>query len=217
MIPGELDPASGDIELNAGRPTLRLTVANSGDRPIQVGSHYHFSETNNGAAVRPRRRARPCRLDIAAGTAVRFEPGQSARSNWWRWPARGECTASMAEVMGELRGGAMSRIDRSPGRPMPKCMAPPRGDRLRLADTELWIEVERDFTIYGEEVKFGGGKVIRDGMGQSQRVSERRGRHGDHQCADRRPLGHRQGRHRRSRPGASPASARPATPTSSRA
>ena len=76
MIPGELDPASGDIELNAGRPTLRLTVANSGDRPIQVGSHYHFAETNP-ALLFDRAAARGHRLDIAAGTAVRFEPGQT--------------------------------------------------------------------------------------------------------------------------------------------
>lgn len=76
MIPGELDPASGDIELNAGRPTLRLTVANSGDRPIQVGSHYHFAETNAALSF-DRVAARGFRLDIAAGTAVRFEPGQT--------------------------------------------------------------------------------------------------------------------------------------------
>ena len=73
---------------------------------------------------------------------------------------------------------------------------PTTGDRVRLADTELWIEVEKDFTIYGEEVKFGGGKVIRDGMGQSQRVIRRNRRHGDHECVDHRSLGHRQGRHR---------------------
>ena len=76
MIPGELFPAEGEIELNAGRPTVTLTVANTGDRPIQVGSHYHFFETN--AALRfDRDRARGFRLDIPAGTAIRFEPGQS--------------------------------------------------------------------------------------------------------------------------------------------
>ncbi len=75
MIPGELMSVPGDIELNAGRRTLRLTVANTGDRPIQVGSHYHFFETN--AALRfDRAAARGFRLNIAAGTAVRFEPGQ---------------------------------------------------------------------------------------------------------------------------------------------
>ena len=75
MTPGELLVDDGEIEINAGRPTLRLTVANTGDRPIQVGSHYHFFETN--AALRfDRAAARGFRLNIAAGTAVRFEPGQ---------------------------------------------------------------------------------------------------------------------------------------------
>ena len=76
MIPGELFVADGDIELNVGRPTLGLTVTNTGDRPIQVGSHYHFAETNAALAF-DRAAARGMRLDIAAGTAVRFEPGQS--------------------------------------------------------------------------------------------------------------------------------------------
>ena len=76
MIPGEYQIQDGEIELNAGRRTLRLSVANSGDRPIQVGSHYHFFETNNGLRF-DRDKARGMRLDIAAGTAVRFEPGQT--------------------------------------------------------------------------------------------------------------------------------------------
>lgn len=76
MIPGEIIPADGVIELNAGRPTLTLTVANSGDRPIQVGSHYHFYETNSALQFE-RERARGYRLNIPAGTAVRFEPGQT--------------------------------------------------------------------------------------------------------------------------------------------
>ncbi len=76
MIPGEIAVASGDIELNAGRETLRLVVANTGDRPIQVGSHYHFAETNTALAF-DRAAANGFRLDIAAGTAVRFEPGQT--------------------------------------------------------------------------------------------------------------------------------------------
>ncbi|MGA2550362.1 MAG: urease subunit beta [Burkholderiaceae bacterium] len=76
MIPGELLVAPGEIELNAGRPTARLEVANAGDRPIQVGSHYHFFEVN-GALQFDRAVARGMRLNIAAGTAVRFEPGQS--------------------------------------------------------------------------------------------------------------------------------------------
>jgi urease subunit beta len=76
MIPGEVIPAAGELELNAGRPTVTLTVANTGDRPVQVGSHYHFFETNAALAF-DRERARGMRLDIPAGTAVRFEPGQS--------------------------------------------------------------------------------------------------------------------------------------------
>ena len=75
MIPGEVFPAKGEIELNAGLPTAKVTVANTGDRPIQVGSHYHFYETN-GALAFDRETARGMRLDIPAGTAVRFEPGQ---------------------------------------------------------------------------------------------------------------------------------------------
>ena len=76
MIPGEIITASGDIKLNAGAPTVILTVANTGDRPIQVGSHYHFFETNSALQFE-REKARGMRLDIAAGTAVRFEPGQT--------------------------------------------------------------------------------------------------------------------------------------------
>jgi urease subunit beta len=76
MIPGEVIPAEGEIELNAGRQTVNLTVANTGDRPIQVGSHYHFFETNPALRFE-REKARGFRLDIPAGTAVRFEPGQS--------------------------------------------------------------------------------------------------------------------------------------------
>ncbi len=76
MIPGEVMPASGEIELNAGRSTITLHVANTGDRPVQVGSHYHFAEANTGLDF-DREKARGMRLDIPAGTAVRFEPGQS--------------------------------------------------------------------------------------------------------------------------------------------
>lgn len=76
MIPGEIIPQPGDIEINTGRDTVKVTVANTGDRPVQVGSHYHFFETNT-ALVFDRDAARGMRLNIAAGTAIRFEPGQS--------------------------------------------------------------------------------------------------------------------------------------------
>ncbi len=74
MIPGEIIPASGKLTLNAGQPTVVLHVENTGDRPVQVGSHYHFYEVNEGLRF-DREKARGMRLDIAAGTAVRFEPG----------------------------------------------------------------------------------------------------------------------------------------------
>lgn len=76
MIPGEIITAAGDIELNAGQPTTTITVSNTGDRPVQVGSHYHFFETNEGLSFN-RDEARGMRLDIAPGSAVRFEPGQT--------------------------------------------------------------------------------------------------------------------------------------------
>ena len=76
MIPGEIEAAAGEVVLNAGRMTVVVQVTNSGDRPIQVGSHYHFFETNDALKF-DRKKAYGCRLNIAAGTAVRFEPGQS--------------------------------------------------------------------------------------------------------------------------------------------
>ncbi len=107
----------------------------------------------------------------------------------------------------------MARIPRAAYADM---FGPTTGDRVRLADTDLFVEVERDLTTYGEEVKFGGGKVIRDGMGQSQAAAGRgRGRYRHHQRADHRPLGHRQGRRRHHATAASRASARPATRTCS--
>jgi urease subunit beta len=78
MIPGEIITADGEIELNAGQPTVTVEVSNTGDRPIQVGSHYHFAETNNALHF-DRAKARGHRLDIPAGTAVRFEPGQTRK------------------------------------------------------------------------------------------------------------------------------------------
>lgn len=76
MIPGEMKIVSGDLELNVGRETIKITVANTGDRPVQIGSHYHFYETNSGLRF-DREKTKGFRLNIAAGTAVRFEPGQT--------------------------------------------------------------------------------------------------------------------------------------------
>ncbi|WP_319774533.1 urease subunit beta [Breoghania sp.] len=101
MIPGEILPASGEIELNAGLEPLTLEVANTGDRPVQVGSHYHFAETNPGLSF-DREAAKGMRLDIPAGTAVRFEPGQTRSVTLV--PFRGERTVYgfNQAVMGKL-------------------------------------------------------------------------------------------------------------------
>jgi urease beta subunit len=101
MIPGEIIPAAGEIELNAGRPTLTLTIANTGDRPIQVGSHFHFAETN-GALTFDRAAARGMRLDIPAGTAVRFEPGQTREITLVAFAGAREVYGFAGAVMGKL-------------------------------------------------------------------------------------------------------------------
>ena len=101
MIPGEVLTAPGDIEMNAGQPRTTLTVSNTGDRPVQVGSHYHFAETNPALSF-DRAAARGQRLDIAAGTAVRFEPGQTREVHLV--PYRGDrvVTGFNQTVMGKL-------------------------------------------------------------------------------------------------------------------
>src|SRR5438270_13016262 len=101
MIPGELFIQDGEIELNAGRKTVTLTVANSGDRPIQVGSHYHFFETNPALKFE-RKKARGMRLNIPAGTAVRFEPGQSREVALVAYAGTRKVYGFRAEVMGKL-------------------------------------------------------------------------------------------------------------------
>jgi urease subunit beta len=106
MIPGEILPQDGDIEQNAGRATVTLTIANTGDRPIQVGSHYHFAETNAALAF-DRAAARGFRLNIAAGTAVRFEPGQTR-------------TVELVALAGDrvvygFTGAVMGPLDAKPG------------------------------------------------------------------------------------------------------
>ena len=178
MIPGEIFIKDGEIELNAGRKTVTLTVANTGDRPIQVGSHYHFFETNPALKFDRKNRPRGMRLDIA---------GRHRRCASSRGAERARCTlvpliaasARSTVSRGDFRQHIVAtsrwrtvmsvKITRSAYADM---FGPTTGDRVRLADTELIIEVEKDFTTYGEEVKFGGGKVIRDGMGQSQVTNE---------------------------------------------
>jgi urease subunit beta len=104
MIPGEMKVAAGDIEINAGRATVTLKVTNTGDRPIQVGSHYHFFETNDALSFE-RAKARGFRLDIAAGTAVRFEPGQSRTVQLVALAGERKVFGFQGKVMGPLGGG----------------------------------------------------------------------------------------------------------------
>ncbi|MBL8789502.1 MAG: urease subunit beta [Rhizobiales bacterium] len=101
MIPGEVITPQGDIELNKGLPRITLTVANTGDRPVQVGSHYHFFETNEALRF-DRDKARGHRLDIAAGTAVRFEPGQSREVTLIPLGGARRVFGFQQKIMGEL-------------------------------------------------------------------------------------------------------------------
>jgi len=101
MIPGEMQIEPGEIELNAGRPTITLVVANTGDRPVQVGSHYHFYETNAALAF-DREPTRGMRLDIAAGTAVRFEPGQTRTVQLVAYAGERKVYGFQGRIMGPL-------------------------------------------------------------------------------------------------------------------
>ncbi|KFY81425.1 hypothetical protein V500_11431 [Pseudogymnoascus sp. VKM F-4518 (FW-2643)] len=194
-MPGAVIAVKGKITINKGRKRIQLKVTNHGDRPVQVGSHYHFIETNPQLEF-DRVRSYGYRLDIAAGTSIRFEAGD-------------EKTVTLVEIAGRkiVRGGNniasgvldLSRtdeilknieagnfrnilepagdaahikpfeIDRSVYASM---FGPTVGDRIRLGDTDLWIKVEKDLTSYGDECKFGGGKTLRDGMGQATGESD---------------------------------------------
>ncbi|KAK4912444.1 Urease, partial [Elasticomyces elasticus] len=173
------------IVLNEGRKRIRLRVTSKGDRPIQVGSHYHFIETNPQLEF-DRGRAYGYRLDIPAGTSVRFEPGDSK-------------TVTLVEIAGNqiIHGGnnlASGKVDFAKGEEIAQIIAaagfahmpepegdlahiniasmtradyagmfgPTTGDCIRLGATDLWIKVEKDLTGYGDECKFGGGKTLRE-------------------------------------------------------
>jgi len=101
MIPGEIQTAAGDIELNVGRRTVKISVANSGDRPIQVGSHYHFFETNTALHFE-REATRGMRLNIPAGTAVRFEPGQRREVELVDYAGARRVYGFTGKIMGDL-------------------------------------------------------------------------------------------------------------------
>lgn len=214
MKAGEYKIKAGEMILNAGRSVQTIEVVNTGDRPIQIGSHYHFYEVNDALSF-DREATKGYRLNILSGTAVRFEPGQAREVELVAIAGKREVYGFAGRVMGPVdikRTGSTSQklIDR---RIHAEHFGPTTGDKVRLADTNLWLEVEYDLTSQidhdidtdkthsldsnvdsilisgseddslkssesnpqssanvsiGEEVKFGGGKVIRDGMGQSQ-------------------------------------------------
>lgn len=214
MKAGEYKIKAGEMTLNAGRSVQTIEVINTGDRPIQIGSHYHFYEVNDALSF-DKEATKGYRLNILSGTAVRFEPGQAREVELVAIAGKREVYGFAGRVMGPVdikRTGSTSQklIDR---RIHAEHFGPTTGDKVRLADTNLWLEVEYDLTSQidhdidtdkthsldsnvdsilisgseddslkssesnpqssanvsiGEEVKFGGGKVIRDGMGQSQ-------------------------------------------------
>ncbi|KAH7875709.1 urease [Lentinula edodes] len=187
--PGAVVARKERIVINKGRERIKLRVTNNGDRPVQIGSHYHFIETNRLLSF-DRAKAYGKRLDIPAGTAVRFEPGDvktvtlcsiaggkiisggNGLASGVFNPDRTEeiINSLMQKGFGHVpEPGALEVTDDTDiGREAYISMfGPTTGDRIRLGDTELWIEVEHDKTVYGDEVKFGGGKTIREGMGQA--------------------------------------------------
>ncbi|KAJ6597175.1 urease [Mycena vulgaris] len=188
-LPGAIISRPDRIVINQGRERVQLRVTNNGDRPIQIGSHYHFIETNAALSF-DRGKSYGKRLDIPAGTAVRFEPGDVKTvtlctiagakivSGGNRLASGVYDFARTDQIVSELvqkgfghvpEPGALEiNVDTDIGRDAYISMfGPTVGDRVRLGDTELWIEVEHDETVYGDEVKFGGGKSIREGMGQA--------------------------------------------------
>ena len=196
QTPGAVVPAAdGRIVFNKGRKRIRLQVTSKGDRPIQVGSHYHFIETNPHLDF-DRLRAYGYRLDIAAGTSIRFEPGDKKTVTLveigghrvirgGNGVASGPVDLSRAdEILARLQEGGFahtpepdadsSRIDLSSmaREAYVTMFGPTTGDRIRLGPTALWITVEKDLAGYGDECKFGGGKTLREGMGQASGRSD---------------------------------------------
>ncbi|CAH8382795.1 unnamed protein product [Eruca vesicaria subsp. sativa] len=200
VIPGDIIYGDGSIIINHGRKAIVLKVVNTGDRPVQVGSHYHFIEVNP-LLVFDRRKALGMRLNIPAGTAVRFEPGERKSvvlvnigghkvirggNGIVDGPVDDFSWTVFMETM-ERRGlrhleegnasegisGEDPRFTTTLSREKYANMyGPTTGDKLRLGDTNLYARIEKDYTVYGDECVFGGGKVLREGMGQGIENSE---------------------------------------------
>lgn len=187
VTPGERLPKDGMIELNRGRDRISLKVVSKCDRPIQVGSHYNFIETNKRLFF-DREASYGFRLNIPAGTSIRFEPGEERSVDLVKIAGNrivrggnGLCdgpisSENIPKVMKRVTDGNFGNTKQSDVKPKQVMTltnkqygylyGPTVGDKLRLGDTSLVLEVERDFTVYGDELKFGGGKSVREGMGQ---------------------------------------------------
>ena len=189
---GAITCAAEPVELNAGRELVEVEVSNTGDRPIQVGSHYHFLETNKALEF-DRELAFGRRLNVAAGNSVRFEPGEKKTVTLVDIAGKkvvlggnsltdGPATADrLPEVMKRVEEGGFKHKKQATvtaGKPLildrahyVEIFGPTTGDLVQLGDTCLKLQVEDDLTVYGDECKFGGGKTLREGMGQATGVS----------------------------------------------
>nr|SCV31285.1 urease [Nepenthes alata] len=194
-IPGEVRFEVGNVLLNTGKKAVILSVVNTGDRPIQIGSHYHFIEANP-YLVFDRRKAYGMRLNIPAGTATRFEPGDRksvtlVSIGGKRWIKGGNNIAggfvddtNISTIMETIHARGFGNSEEESAREgvtgqdsafnaiisreaYANMYGPTTGDKIRLGDTDLFAEIERDVAVHGDECVFGGGKVIRDGMGQA--------------------------------------------------
>ena len=187
---GEYIPTDGKIIANKGKKTIKLKVSNTGDRPIQVGSHTHFSEANKALEF-DREKSLGFHLNVPSGTSVRFEPGESKHVEIVEFGGTKTIFGFSGLVSGDLeskREEAVKNINENnfkniseniegesnsleiPRNRYVELFGPTMGDKVRLADTDLVIEIEKDLIKYGDELVFGGGKSARDGLGQASGV-----------------------------------------------
>ena len=187
---GEYIPTDGKIIANKGKKTIKLKVSNTGDRPIQVGSHTHFSETNKALEF-DREKSLGFHLNVPSGTSVRFEPGDSKNVEVVEFGGTKTIFGFSGLVSGDLESKkqeAIKNINENnfknitenveyESNPLEisrnryvELFGPTVGDKVRLADTELVMEIEKDMIKYGDELVFGGGKSARDGLGQASGV-----------------------------------------------
>ena len=187
---GEYIPTDKKIIANKGKKTIKLKVSNTRDRPIQVGSHTHFSEANKALEF-DREKALGCHLNIPSGTSVRFEPGESKHVEVVEFGGSKTIFGFSGLVSGDLKSKKQETIKNihennfknisenaeeesneleiSRSRYV-ELFGPTVGDKVRLTDTELVMEIEKDLIKYGDELVFGGGKSARDGLGQASGV-----------------------------------------------